>query len=135
MAADFQPPYFPPPFPGQHQTAQEVFAAAQGSHLAAAAAADPYNVTNSLHNFQSSQVRTRCALFHHSPSHFISLSSPHSSLSSDCFHNFPALGSVPILLWRSFLISLALASSIFPQPANDHFGKSSTTYFADREED
>ena len=57
VAADFQPPYFPPPFPGQHQTAQEVFAAAQGSHLAAAAAADPYNVTNPLHNFQSSQVR------------------------------------------------------------------------------
>ena len=56
--SDFQPPYFPPPFGGQQPTAQEVFAAAQAPHLAAAAAAtaDPY--TNSaLHNFQTSQVR------------------------------------------------------------------------------
>lgn len=55
--SDFQPPYFPPPFGGQQPTAQEVFAAAQAPHLAAAAAAtaDPY--TNSaLHNFQTSQV-------------------------------------------------------------------------------
>jgi hypothetical protein len=47
----FQHPYFPPPFP--QQTAQDVFA--QNPHLAAAAA-DPYNV-NSLHSFQTSQVR------------------------------------------------------------------------------
>ena len=57
--SDFQPPYFPPPFGGQQPTAQEVFAAAQAPHLAAAAAAtaDPY--TNSaLHNFQTSQVKS-----------------------------------------------------------------------------
>ncbi|XP_059090009.1 transcription factor AP-2-epsilon-like isoform X1 [Tigriopus californicus] len=50
--SDFQPPYLPPHFPGQ----QDVFAAAQNSHLAAAAAADPYNVANPLHNFQTSQA-------------------------------------------------------------------------------
>ena len=58
--SDFQPPYFPPPFGGQQPTAQEVFAAAQAPHLAAAAAAtaDPY--TNSaLHNFQTSQVSAK----------------------------------------------------------------------------
>ena len=53
--SDFQPPYFPPPFhtAASQQTAQEVFAA-QAPHLVS----DPYNVTNSLHNFQSSQVPT-----------------------------------------------------------------------------
>ncbi len=49
--SDFQHPFYPPPFP--QQTAQDVFA--QNPHLAAAAA-DPYNV-NSLHSFQTSQVR------------------------------------------------------------------------------
>ncbi len=53
-AADFQHPYFPPPFApppaAAQQTAQEVFA--QAPHL------DPYNVTNSLHSFQASQVST-----------------------------------------------------------------------------
>ena len=48
--SDFQPPYFPPPFPSQQPTPQEVFAA-QNAHLA-----DPYNVTNSL-SFQQQQVR------------------------------------------------------------------------------
>lgn len=47
--SDFQPPYFPPHFPSQQPTPQEVFAA-QNAHLA-----DPY--TNSLHSFQTSQVR------------------------------------------------------------------------------
>ena len=47
--SDFQPPYFPPPFPSQQPTPQEVFAA-QNAHLA-----DPY--ANSLHSFQTSQVR------------------------------------------------------------------------------
>ena len=64
-AADFQHPYFPPPFPTsaaaqaqaqaqQAAAAQEVFAAQQtAQHLAAT---DPYNV-NSLHShFQTSQV-------------------------------------------------------------------------------
>ena len=49
--SDFQPPYFPPPFPSQQPTPQEVFAA-QNAHLA-----DPY--TNSLHSFQQSQVSTQ----------------------------------------------------------------------------
>ena len=66
--SEFQSPYFPPPFHSSatagltatQQTAQEVFAAqaASAPHLvsaAAAASADPYNVTN-LHNFQTSQV-------------------------------------------------------------------------------
>ena len=46
--SDFPPTYFPPPFPSQQPTAQEVFAA-QNAHL------DPY--TNSLHSFQATQVR------------------------------------------------------------------------------
>ena len=33
-------------------------------HLAAAAAADPYNVSNSLHNFQTSQVIPRIFSLH-----------------------------------------------------------------------
>ena len=47
--SDFPPTYFPPPFPSQQPTPQEVFAA-QNAHL------DPY--TNSLHSFQATQVRT-----------------------------------------------------------------------------
>ena len=36
---------------------QEMFAAHSANpHLAAAAAADPYNVSNTLHNFQTTQV-------------------------------------------------------------------------------
>ena len=67
--SDFQPPYFPPPFGGQQPTAQEVFAAAQAPHLAAAAAAtaDPY--TNSaLHNFQTSQVSAKIQIQRHKES-------------------------------------------------------------------
>ena len=48
--SDFQPPYFPPPFP--QQTAEQVFAA-QAPHLSVG---DPYSLNNSLH-FQTSQVR------------------------------------------------------------------------------
>jgi len=51
--SDFQPPYFPPPFPSQQPTPQEVFAA-QNAHLA-----DPY--ANSLHSFQTSQANMHAA--------------------------------------------------------------------------
>ncbi len=63
-------PYFPPPFASAGQeavfaaaaSAQHAAAASAGGAAAAAAHLDPYNVTNTLHNFQSSQVslETKC---------------------------------------------------------------------------
>lgn len=54
--SDFQPPYFPPPFP--QQTAEQVFAA-QAPHLSVG---DPYSLNNSLH-FQTSQANMHAAAF------------------------------------------------------------------------
>lgn len=53
--ADFQPPYFPPPFPTTQQQI-DFHAAAHLTVAAAAGAGDPYSQLNSIHQ-QHYQVR------------------------------------------------------------------------------
>jgi len=73
--SDFQPPYFPPPFPSQQPTPQEVFAA-QNAHLA-----DPY--ANSLHSFQTSQANMHAAFSYDRRDPYARLPLEHVSSAND----------------------------------------------------